>query len=81
MRGAPAEPCAGAPVEPSSATVAFTESAMEPQITSWGNSLMGSLSAAMALLFAALPRVLGFLVILGIGWLVASLLEKHRALG
>jgi len=49
---------------------------MDPQITSWGNSLMASLSAAMSLLFAAVPRVLGFLVILGIGWLVAALLEK-----
>jgi len=49
---------------------------MDPQITSWGNSLMASLSAAMSLLFAAVPRVLGFLVILGIGWLVAALIEK-----
>jgi len=46
------------------------------QITSWGDSLMASLAAAMSLLFAAVPRVLGFLVILGIGWLVASLIEK-----
>lgn len=53
---------------------------MDPQITSWGNSLMASIStslgAAMSLLFAAVPRVLGFLVILGIGWLVAALIEK-----
>lgn len=49
---------------------------MDPHITSWGNSLMASLSSAMSLLFAAVPRVLGFLVILGIGWLVASLVEK-----
>jgi len=49
---------------------------MEPQITNWGHSLMASLSSAMALLFAAVPRVLGFLLILGIGWLVASLIEK-----
>ena len=49
---------------------------MDPQITSWGNSLMASLSAAMSLLFAAVPRVLGFVVILGIGWLVAALVEK-----
>jgi hypothetical protein len=49
---------------------------MEPQITSWGNSLMASLSSALALLFAAVPRVLGFLVILGIGWLIASLIER-----
>ncbi len=49
---------------------------MEPQVTSWGNSLMASLSSAMALLFAAVPRVLGFLVILGIGWLIAAGIER-----
>jgi hypothetical protein len=49
---------------------------MNPQITSWSNSLMASLSTALALLFAAVPKVLGFLIILGIGWLIASLVEK-----
>ncbi len=37
---------------------------------------MTSLAGAMALFFAAIPRVIGFVVILVIGWLVASLLEK-----
>jgi hypothetical protein len=49
---------------------------MNPQVTSWGASLMASISAAFTLLFAAIPRVLGFLVILAIGWLLASLIEK-----
>jgi hypothetical protein len=49
---------------------------MNPQVTSWGTSLMASLSAALSLLFAAVPRVLGFLVILGIGWLVAAVVER-----
>lgn len=49
---------------------------MDPQLTDWGHSLMASLSAAMSLLFAAVPRILGFLVIVGIGWLVAALLER-----
>ncbi|WP_296945716.1 small-conductance mechanosensitive ion channel [uncultured Massilia sp.] len=49
---------------------------MDPQLTDWGHSLMASLSAAMSLLFAAVPRILGFLVIVGIGWLVATLLER-----
>lgn len=49
---------------------------MNSQITSWGASLMASLSAALSLLFAAVPRVIGFLIILGIGWLIASLIEK-----
>jgi hypothetical protein len=49
---------------------------MIPQTITWGDSLMASLSSAFALLFAAVPRIIGFLVILGIGWLVASLIEK-----
>lgn len=49
---------------------------MNSQITSWGASLMASLSASLSLLFAAVPRVIGFLIILGIGWLIASLIEK-----
>lgn len=49
---------------------------MNAQLTDWGQSLMASLSSAMALLFGAVPRVLGFLIILGIGWIVASLIEK-----
>lgn len=49
---------------------------MQPQLTNWGDSLMASLSTALSLLFAAVPRVLGFLVILAIGWIVASVIEK-----
>jgi len=49
---------------------------MNPQVTNWGTSLMASLSAALNLLFAAVPRVLGFLIILGIGWLVAAAVER-----
>lgn len=49
---------------------------MNQQALSWSDSLMASLSSAMSMLFAAVPRILGFLVILAIGWLVASLIEK-----
>jgi hypothetical protein len=49
---------------------------MTPQTITWGDSLMASLASAFALLFAAVPRIIGFLVILAIGWLVASLIEK-----
>lgn len=44
--------------------------------SNWTDALMGSLAGAMAIFFAAIPKVLGFLVIIVIGWLVASLLEK-----
>ena len=37
---------------------------------------MASLTGAMALFFSAVPRVIGFIVILVIGWIIASLLGK-----
>ena len=40
---------------------------------------MTSLAAAMAMFFSAIPKVLGFIVIIGVGWLVASLVEKAVA--
>lgn len=46
------------------------------QTISFSDSLMASLSSAMSLLFAAVPRVLGFLVILAVGWIVAALIDK-----
>jgi Conserved TM helix len=49
---------------------------MDQQAMSWSGSLMASLSSAMTMLFAAVPRILGFLIILAIGWLLASLIEK-----
>ena len=38
--------------------------------------MMASLAGAMAIFFAAIPKVIGFAIIIVIGWLVASLLEK-----
>jgi hypothetical protein len=48
-------------------------------ITDWGTALMTSLAGAMAMFFAALPKVLGFIVILVVGWFIASLVEKGVA--
>ena len=45
-------------------------------VTSWGEAVMTSLTAALAMFLGAIPKVIGFLVILIIGWLVASLLAK-----
>ncbi len=44
--------------------------------SNWGDAMMASLAGAMAIFFAAIPKVIGFAVIIIIGWLVASLLEK-----
>ena len=47
---------------------------MENTISEWGTALMSSLAAAMSLLFSAVPKILGFLVIILAGWLIALLL-------
>ncbi len=43
-------------------------------ITDWGAAIMTSLTAALTMFLAAIPRVIGFLVILVIGWLIAGLI-------
>lgn len=52
---------------------------MPTQITEWSAALMTSMAAAMAMFFSAIPKILGFLVILIVGWLIASLVEKGVA--
>jgi hypothetical protein len=48
-------------------------------ISDWGTAMMTSLAAAMAMFFAAIPKILGFLVIIIVGWVIASLVEKGIA--
>lgn len=48
-------------------------------VESFGAAMMASLSGAMAVLFAAIPRILGFVVILVVGWFIASLIAKVAA--
>ncbi len=52
---------------------------MPTQITEWSAALMTSMAAAMALFFSAIPKILGFIVIVVVGWLIASLVEKGIA--
>ena len=52
---------------------------MEDTVSEWSVALMSSLATAMSLLFSAVPKVLGFAVILLLGWLIASLVEKGVA--
>lgn len=42
----------------------------------WGGALMASLSNALSLLLLAIPRIIGFIVVVLIGWLVAALLAR-----
>lgn len=50
-----------------------------PQITQWSEALLTSLAAALALLFSAIPKIIGFGLILIAGWFVASLIERGLA--
>ena len=38
-------------------------------VRDWGEALMTSLAAALAMFLGAIPRVIGFLLILIIGWI------------
>jgi hypothetical protein len=48
-------------------------------ITDWGAAIMTSLTAALSMFLAAIPRVIGFVVILIIGWLIAGVLAAATA--
>ncbi|HEY0582251.1 MAG TPA: small-conductance mechanosensitive ion channel [Chloroflexota bacterium] len=41
-------------------------------VSNWGEALMTSLASGLVVLFAAIPKIIGFVVILVIGWLIAS---------
>jgi hypothetical protein len=47
-------------------------SSTTPVVTDWGTAIMSSVTAALALLLGGTPKIIGFLVILLIGWLIAS---------
>lgn len=52
---------------------------MQSQITEWSTALMTSLAGAMMLFFSAIPKIIGFVVIVVVGWIIASLIEKAIA--
>jgi mechanosensitive ion channel-like protein len=52
---------------------------MNGTITDWGAAIMTSLTAALSLFLAAIPRVVGFLIILIIGWLISGALAAGVA--
>jgi hypothetical protein len=48
-------------------------------IRDWGDAVLTSLGGALMLFMAAIPRIIGFLLILAIGWFVASLVARGVA--
>jgi len=45
-------------------------------VTDWGQAILTSFTSALALIFAFIPKFIGFLVIMLVGWLVAKALGK-----
>jgi hypothetical protein len=45
---------------------------MPEQFTTWGAAIEASVSNALSLFLAAIPKIIGFLIILGIGWMLAA---------
>lgn len=49
-------------------------------IGSWGAAIITSVTTALSMFVAAVPRIVGFLVILLVGWFIASLIGKAVAM-
>ena len=45
-------------------------------ITNWGSAILTSFTNALNLVFTFIPKLIGFLVILLVGWIVASVVSK-----
>jgi Conserved TM helix len=45
-------------------------------ITDWGQAVLTSFTTALALIFSFIPKLIGFLVIILVGWLIAKALGK-----
>lgn len=52
---------------------------MPTAITDWGAAMMTSLAAALAMFLSAIPKIIGFALILVVGWLLSSLVERGVA--
>src|SRR5215510_648578 len=48
-------------------------------IRDWGDAITTSMAQALALLLAAVPRIIGFVIIVAIGWFIATLIAKAVA--
>ena len=48
-------------------------------VTDWGQAMMTSIAAALAMFLGAIPKVIGFAVILIVGWIIASLIAAAVA--
>jgi hypothetical protein len=49
---------------------------MPNEVTNWGQAIAASLTSALAMFFGAIPKIVGFLLILAVGWFIAALIAK-----
>jgi hypothetical protein len=70
---------ARAPAPEIGCTSTSMEPVMQAAITDWGEAMMTSLAAALALFLSAIPKIIGFAIILVVGWFIASLIERGLA--
>lgn len=49
---------------------------MPNEVANWGQAIAASGASALGMFFGAIPRIIGFLVILAVGWFVAALIAK-----
>jgi hypothetical protein len=52
---------------------------MPEQFTTWAAAIETSLSHALSLFLAAIPKIVGFLIIVGIGWVLAAVVAGAMA--
>src|SRR3954470_11562310 len=45
-------------------------------VRDWGEAALTSFAAALSLFFAAIPKILAFAIILVLGWMIATLVQK-----
>ena len=52
---------------------------MPVPIRDWGEAITTSMAQALSLLLAAIPRIIGFIIIVAIGWFIATLVARAVA--
>jgi hypothetical protein len=48
-------------------------------VSNWGDAIMTSLAGGLVMIFAAIPKIIGFAIILAVGWFVAGLFARLAA--
>lgn len=57
----------------------FQAAAVTAPVTSWGTALLTSITTAFMMFFSAIPRIIGFIIVVAVGWIVANLIAKGVA--